>query len=132
MTTSEPYLHEFPAPMAPSSTTVCRPRPCSPCDSLRRSICLRSPPTLTWPTSGSAEHPEIEAARTGSITPARGLMGGRGLIGNGAATFEWRGQQLTTGRAPYRFWLMQRLHDDVAPAPPEERARIRDVFRHRP
>ena len=29
---------------------------------------------------------------------------------------------------PYRFWLMQRLHDDLAVASADDAARVRDVF----
>ena len=76
-----------------------------------------------------AEHPGIEPGTNGLDHPgARGLMGGRGLLGGGAATFDWRGQQLTTGVMPYRFWLMQRLHDDLATADPAAQARVRQAF----
>jgi len=76
-----------------------------------------------------AENPQIEAGTNGLENPgARGLKGGRGLTGRGAATFEWRGQQLTTGVMPYRFWLMQRLHDDLASASSDQQSRVRDVF----
>ena len=76
-----------------------------------------------------AEHPDIEPGTNGLENPAaRGLMGGRGLVGSGAATFEWRGQQLTTSVMPYRFWLMQRLRDDLAAAETPSQARIRTVF----
>jgi hypothetical protein len=73
-----------------------------------------------------AEHPEIEAGTNGLDNPAnRGLTGGA----DGSATFDWRGIQLTTGVLPYRFWLMQRLHDDLAAAGSNEQQRVRDVFR---
>ncbi|MCP3935500.1 MAG: glutathione S-transferase family protein [Actinomycetia bacterium] len=76
------------------------------------------------------ENPDIEAGTNGLDNPAaRGLKGGRGLVGNGAATFEWRGQQLTTGVMPYRFWLMQRLHDDLADADDTTRDKVHEVFR---
>jgi hypothetical protein len=29
---------------------------------------------------------------------------------------------------PYRFWLMQRLHDDLATAPTDRAAQVREVF----
>ena len=129
MTTSEPYLHEFPG--ADGALIDDRVLP-ETLLSLMRFVAEEYLPEIAAHVDVAnewlAEHPEIEAGTNGLDNPgARGLMGGRGLIGNGAATFEWRGQQLTTGVMPYRFWLMQRLHDDVAPAPPEERARIRDV-----
>ena len=76
-----------------------------------------------------AAHPDIEAGTNGLDDPAiRGLTGGKGLVGRGAATFEWRGIQLTTGVMPYRFWLMQRLHDDLAAAGADETAKVRSVF----
>ena len=130
MTTSEPYLHEFPG--ADGSLIDDRVLP-ETLLSLMRFVAEEYLPEIAAHVDVAnewlAEHPEIEAGTNGLDNPgARGLMGGRGLVGNGAATFEWRGQQLTTGVMPYRFWLMQRLHDDVAPAPPEERARIRNVF----
>ena len=76
-----------------------------------------------------AEHPEIEAGTNGLDDPAtRGLTGGRGLIAGGAATFAWRGIELTTSVMPYRFWLMQRLHDDLATASADDAARVRSVF----
>ena len=76
-----------------------------------------------------AENPDIEPGTNGLEDPAaRGLMGGRGLTGAGAATFEWRGQQLTTGVMPYRFWLMQRLHDDLAAADAASQTRVRQAF----
>ncbi|MGI9598929.1 MAG: glutathione S-transferase family protein [Acidimicrobiales bacterium] len=76
-----------------------------------------------------AENPDIEVGTNGLDDPAaRGLTGGRGLAGNGAATFEWRGRQLTTGVMPYRFWLMQRLHDDLAGADENEQRRVRELF----
>ncbi|MGI9597187.1 MAG: hypothetical protein ACR2QK_13575, partial [Acidimicrobiales bacterium] len=76
-----------------------------------------------------AENPDIAAGTNGLDDPAsRGLNGGRGLVGNGAATFEWRGRQLTTGVMPYRFWLMQRLHDDLASVGGDQQRRVREVF----
>jgi glutathione S-transferase len=73
-----------------------------------------------------AEHPEIEAGTNGLENPAnRSLTGG----GDGTATFDWRGIQLTSGVLPYRFWLMQRLHDDLAAAGSDEQQRARDAFR---
>ena len=30
---------------------------------------------------------------------------------------------------PYRFWLLQHLHDDLASAAPEDRELVREVFR---
>lgn len=76
-----------------------------------------------------AENPDIETGTNGLEHPgARGLKGGRGLVGAGSATFEWRGQELTTGVMPYRFWLMQRLHDDLAGANEAQQQQVRAVF----
>ncbi|MDH3705798.1 MAG: glutathione S-transferase [Acidimicrobiia bacterium] len=76
-----------------------------------------------------ADNPDIEAGTNGLDNPAaRGLKGGRGLVGSGAATFEWRGQQLTTSVMPYRFWLLQRLHDDLAGAASTAQDQVRAVF----
>jgi glutathione S-transferase len=78
-----------------------------------------------------AERTDLVAGTNGTDDPAsRGLDGGRGLAGaSGAATFEWRGYEITTAIMPYRFWLLQHLHDDLAAAEPSEQARVRDVFR---
>ena len=76
-----------------------------------------------------AARPELEDWTNGLDDPAkRGIDGGRGLVGSGAATFPWRGMELVTGVMPYRFWLLQRLHDDLAEATPHDRADARDVF----
>ena len=58
----------------------------------------------------------------------RGLTGGRGLVGSGGAAFAWRGIELTTSVMPYRFWLMQRLHDDLANASDEEIRGVHAAF----
>lgn len=76
-----------------------------------------------------AERPDLESGTNGLEDPAaRGLAGGRGLEGQGKATFDWRGQQITTNVMPYRFWLMQKLHDDLASASAAEQQRVRQVF----
>ena len=75
------------------------------------------------------EHPEIEPGTNGLDDPAaRGLTKERGLAGGGVAQFEWRGQQIETSVMPYRFWLMQRLHDDLGQASAAEQQRVGDVF----
>ena len=75
------------------------------------------------------EHPEIEPGTNGLDDPAaRGLTKERGLAGGGLAQFEWRGQQIETSVMPYRFWLMQRLHDDLGQASAAEQQRVGDVF----
>ncbi len=74
-------------------------------------------------------NPDIEPGTNGLDDPAtRGLTGGRGLVAGGSATFPWRGIELTTSVMPYRFWLMQRLHDDLAGASMDESSRVRTVF----
>jgi glutathione S-transferase len=76
-----------------------------------------------------ADRPDIEPGTNGLADPAaRGITGGSGLLGQGSATFAWRGQRLTTGVMPYRFWLLQRLQDDLAAAPPPDQAQVRRVF----
>ena len=71
------------------------------------------------------DHPDLEPGTNGLDDPAfRGLDKGA----EGRATFPWRGIELTTGVMPYRFWLMQRLHDDLAEASSDERDRAREVF----
>jgi glutathione S-transferase len=77
-----------------------------------------------------AERPDLVAGTNGLENPAaRGIAGGRGLVGGGAATFEWRGTEITTGVMPYRFWLMQRLHDDLARFDRAAQARVGATFR---
>lgn len=74
-------------------------------------------------------NPDIEPGTNGLDNPAaRGLTAGRGVERGGAASFDWRGQQISTTVMPYRFWLMQRLHDDLASASPDEQDRARQVF----
>lgn len=75
------------------------------------------------------DHPELETGTNGLKNPAgRGLAGRHDPEGSGTATFEWRGRQLTTGVMPYRFWLMQRLHDDLAGADEAGQVKTRAVF----
>lgn len=130
MTTREPYEHEYDTsgdlvdPDALPDTLL----------AMMRHVAEEYLPEITAHVVAAnewlAEHPEIEAGTNGQDNPAaRGLTGGRGLVGSGAATFEWRGQQLTTSVMPYRFWLLQRLHDDLAEADPDGQARVRDLFR---
>jgi hypothetical protein len=69
--------------------------------------------------------PDLETGTNGLDDPAfRSLDKGPA----GAATFSWRGIELTTGVMPYRFWLMQRLHDDLAEASADDQAHARGVF----
>jgi len=130
MTSQEPYLHEFPD--ADGSLIDADELPDSLL-ALMRYVAEEYLPEIAAHVEVAnewlAENPDIEAGTNGLDNPAaRGLMGGRGLVGDGAATFEWRGQELTTGVMPYRFWLMQRLHDDLAAADADVQARVRQVF----
>lgn len=131
MITAEPYLHEYRDldgslvdPTALPETLL----------DLMRFVGVEYLPELVAHVGAAneylAENPQIEAGTNGLERPGdRGLKGGRGLEGRGIATFDWRGIELTTGVMPYRFWLMQRLHDDLATAPPEAQAHTREVFR---
>ena len=77
------------------------------------------------------ERPDLVAGTNGLENPAdRGLRGGRGLAGSedGRAEFPWRGTTLRTGVMPYRFWLMQRLHDAVADLDDTGREAVRSTF----
>lgn len=131
MTTSEPYLHEFPD--HDGSLVDADALPETLLD-LMRYVSVEYLPELTAHVEVAneylAENPQIEPGTNGLDRPGdRGLKSGKGLEGRGVATFTWRGQELTTGVMPYRFWLMQRLHDDLATASPEAQAQTRDVFR---
>ena len=77
------------------------------------------------------ERPDLVEGTNGLENPAdRGLRGGRGLAGSedGRAEFPWRGSTLRTGVMPYRFWLMQRLHDAVADMDDTGREAVRSTF----
>jgi len=75
------------------------------------------------------ERPNLKEGTNGTDNPAsRGIAGGRGLDSSGVTTFEWRGHEITTGVMPYRFWLLQHLHDDLPAAESSEQVRVRDVF----
>jgi len=130
MTTAEPYLHEYPD--ADGSLIDDTELP-DTLLALMGYVAEEYLPEISAHVEVAnqwlAEHPAIEPGTNGLENPAaRGLMGGRGLVGSGAATFEWRGQQLTTSVMPYRFWLMQRLSDDLAAADTPAQTRARTVF----
>lgn len=127
MTTREPYLHEYGDhdgslidPDALPDTLL----------ALMRYVAVEYLPEITAHVEVAnqwlAEHPEIEPGTNGLENPAERSLAGR--AGPSTATFEWRGQQLTTGVMPYRFWLMQRLHDDLANASAEEQVATRRAF----
>lgn len=130
MTTSEPYQHEFAAATglvddtALPETLLAMMRYVG--DEYLGEIIAHVATANDWLSA----HPDIEPGTNGLDDPAaRGLVAGRGLDGNGRATFEWRGQQLTTNVMPYRFWLMQKLHDDLAEADQAAQLQVRETFR---
>jgi len=130
MTTSEPYLHEYPD--ADGSLIDESDLP-DTLLALMGYVAEEYLPEIAAHVDVAnqwlAEHPDIEPGTNGLEDPAiRGLKGGRGLLGAGAATFQWRGQELTTAVLPYRFWLMQRLHDHLAKSDAGSQARVRKVF----
>ena len=131
MTTAEPYLHEYPDHDGSLIDGAEIPETLL---ALMRYVAEEYLPELIGQVEAANEHlaanPDIRAGTNGLADPgARGLKDGKGLEGRGVATYAWRGMQLTTGVMPYRFWLMQRLHDDLATATPEQQAHTREVFR---
>ena len=130
MTTSEPYLHEY---AVTDGSLIAGTELPDTLLALMGYVAEEYLPEIAAHVEVAnqwlAEHPDIEPGTNGLENPgARGLTGGRGLVASGAATFEWRGQQLTTGVMPYRFWLMQRLHDDLAVADVASQTRVRETF----
>ncbi|MCH1435482.1 MAG: glutathione S-transferase family protein [Acidimicrobiales bacterium] len=131
MTTAEPYVHEYHGHDGALVDAAALPETLR---SLMRYVAEEYLPELTAHVDAANEHlaanPDLEAGTNGLGDPgARGLKDGKGLEGRGTATFAWRGIELTTGVMPYRFWLMQKLHDDLATASPEAQAHTRAVFR---
>ena len=65
--------------------------------------------------------------QTDLVTGSNGLPdpGARGI---GKTAFAWRGIEIETAVMPYRFWLMQRLHDAVAAVDASSQAAIRTAF----
>ncbi|MEM9200454.1 MAG: glutathione S-transferase family protein [Actinomycetota bacterium] len=131
MITTEPYLHEYgdhPGALIDGGAIP------ETLLALMRYVAEEYLPELTAHVEAANDHltanPDVAAGTNGLTDPgARGLKDGRGFEGRGVATFAWRGMSLTTGVMPYRFWLMQRLHDDLATASPEQQAQVRTVFR---
>ena len=125
MTTSEPYLHEY---VTDGSLIDDGAVPATLIDMMRfvsdeylPEIVAHVERANTW----LAEHPDIETGTNGLDDPAfRGLDRGP----EGTATFTWRGIELTTGVMPYRFWLLQKLHDDLADASADDQERTRRIF----
>jgi len=130
MTSNEPYLHEYGGTVDPE--LVDDSRLPETLVAMMRFVAEEYSPEIAAHVAVAndwlAEHPEIEAGTNGLDNPAnRSLTGGR--EGDGNATFEWRGMQITTGVLPYRFWLLQRLHDDLAATDAAQQQRAREVFR---
>ena len=65
--------------------------------------------------------------QTDLVTGTNGLPdpGARGI---GKTAFAWRGIEIETAVMPYRFWLLQRLHDAVAAVDASSQAAIRTAF----
>ena len=130
MTSNEPYLHEYGGTVDPE--LVDDSRLPETLVAMMRFVAEEYSPEIAAHVAVAndwlAEHPEIEAGTNGLDNPAnRSLTGGR--EGDGNATSEWRGMQITTGVLPYRFWLLQRLHDDLAATDAAQQQRAREVFR---
>jgi len=130
MTTTEPYQHEF---ASDDDDLISDAELPDTLGALLRYVSEEYLPEISAHVAAAnewlAEHPEIEEGTNGLDDPAtRGLTGGRGLVAGGSATFPWRGIELTTSVMPYRFWLMQRLHDDLATASADDAADVRAVF----
>ena len=136
MTSAEPYLHEYAdadGALIDDPALVDNAVLPDTLLGLMRYVAEEYLPEITAHVEAAnqwlADNPDIEPGTNGLDNPgARGLTGGGGLVGGGAATFEWRGQELTTGVMPYRFWLMQRLHDDLAAADDAAQSRTRTLF----
>lgn len=131
MTTPEPYLHEYPDHDGSLLDPTDLPETLL---ALMRYVAEEYLPELVAHVEVAndflAANPDIEPGTNGLSDPgARSLSDGKGFEGRGVATFDWRGQEITTGVMPYRFWLMQKLHDDLADATPEAEAHTREVFR---
>lgn len=130
MTTSEPYRHEYDGD---DGNLIAADELPATLLAMMRYVSEEYLPEISAHVDVAnawlADHPEIEAGTNGLDDPAiRGLTGGRGLDAGGSATFPWRGIELTTSVMPYRFWLMQRLHDDLAMAAADDVDRVRRVF----
>ncbi|HWL41584.1 MAG TPA: glutathione S-transferase C-terminal domain-containing protein [Ilumatobacter sp.] len=67
-----------------------------------------------------AAHPELVTGTNGLADPGERVLG--------ECEFAWRGVHITTRVLPYRFWLLQHLHDDLAEAGTADQQRVRAVF----
>ena len=131
MTTNEPYLHEYDegATGGLIDDTAIPETLLALMRYVGREYLVELAAHVDVANQWLAQRPDLEAGTNGLDDPAaRSLSGGRGLEGRGTATFIWRGQEITTAVMPYRFWLMQHLHDDLAAADPAEQQRVRAVF----
>jgi len=133
MTTTEPYQHEFGPDHEGGDNELIDDELPATLVAMLRYVSEEYLPEIAAHVAAAnewlAEHPEIQEGTNGLDDPAtRGLTGGRGLVAGGSATFPWRGIELTTSVMPYRFWLMQRLHDDLATASVDDAASVRAAF----
>ena len=134
MTTTEPYRHEYaPGDEGDDDDLIANDALPATLVAMLRYVSEEYLPEISAHGAAAnewlAEHPDIVEGTNGLADPAtRGLTGGRGLIAGGSATFPWRGTELTTSVMPYRFWLMQRLHDDLASASAGDAAGVRAAF----
>jgi len=125
MTTSEPYLHDYDT----DGSLIGDPDIPDTLLALMRFVRDEYLPEIiahvAHANSWLDTHPEIETGTNGLDDAAFRTLD-RGEAGR--ATFAWRGIELTTGVMPYRFWLLQKLHDDLGRAPGDAQTRTRDVF----
>jgi len=126
MTTCEPYTHEYPGPASGLIDDAALPQTLLQmmryvAEEYVAEIIAHVDVANEW----LARRPGLEDGTNGLDNP-----GERGLgRGEGRATFEWRGIELTTAVMPYRFWLLQHMHDDFAATDAAGQDRIRSVFR---
>ena len=121
MTTSEPYAHEYDAKIDMISDNDVP----ETLKSMMRHVADEWLPEIAahyeHANQWLADRPDLVAGTNGKDNPASRNIG--------EAVFEWRGTRITTVVQPYRFWLLQRLHDDLAAAEPSDQARVRQLFR---
>lgn len=127
MTTSEPYVHEY-ATDGRSSGDLVDEVP-ETLVAMMGFVAEEYLPEITAHVEAANEwlaaHPDIEPGTNGLEKASdRSLTGGRDSM----VTFDWRGQQIATGAMPYRFWLLQGLHDDLAAADLSAQADARALF----
>ncbi|MCP3990061.1 MAG: glutathione S-transferase domain-containing protein, partial [Actinomycetia bacterium] len=134
MTTSEPYLHEYASSGAEGlGGLIADDTVPESLLAMMRFVADEYLPEISAHVERAnewlSEHPSLVAGTNGHEDPAiRGLTGGSGLDGSGTAAFRWRGIDIATVVMPYRFWLLQHLHDDLASAAADDQTRVREVF----